>query len=58
MTEKRLAAHPSWKPRGAEYLHYVVSGHDNYYDIIATGFEETIVREAEAGELAVLIHEA
>lgn len=59
LTERRLAMYPNWKHWDArEYFHYVVSGHDNYYDIIATGFEESIIPESEAGELAVLIQEA
>ena len=59
VTEQRLKNYPEWKTWDTrKYFHYVVSGHDNYYDIIATGFEENIVPENEAGELAKLIHEA
>ncbi|MEO6393222.1 MAG: hypothetical protein ABIP75_15335 [Pyrinomonadaceae bacterium] len=38
--------------------HFVVCGHDNYYDIIATGFDETLIPEAEAGDLIRLIEDA
>ena len=56
LTEQRLHAYPNWKRWDTrEYLHYVVSGHDNYYELIATGFEESIVSQAHAGELAYLI---
>jgi hypothetical protein len=59
LSEQRLTLYPNWKQWDTrEYLHYVVSGHDNYYDVVATGFEESIVPESEAGELAALIHEA
>ena len=59
LTEQRRKLYPNWNVRNAdEYLHYVVSGHDNYYEIIATGFEETTVSLADAGELAYLIDQA
>ena len=59
VTEQRLKNYPRWKTWDTrQYLHYVVSGHDNFYEIIATAFEEKIVPENDAGELATLIHEA
>lgn len=59
MTAQRLRNYPDWKSWDTrEYLHYVISGHDNYYDIIATEFHEQILAENEAGELARLIYEA
>jgi len=59
LTEQRRHLYPNWGARNAgEYLHYVVSGHDNYYEIIAMGFEETTVSLADAGELAYLIDQA
>jgi hypothetical protein len=55
----QLEYYPESKSRDrSEYLHYAVSGHDIYYDIIATGFDERIVPEAEAGEFLRLIREA
>ena len=41
-----------------KFHHYVIKGHDNYYEIIAAGFDETIVPRNEAGELVRLIDEA
>jgi hypothetical protein len=59
VSQQRVENYPEWRTWDTrEYLHYVVAGHDNYYDIIATGFDELIVPENEAGELATLIHEA
>ena len=59
VSEQRHRNYPEWKSwDGREYLHYVVSGHDNYCDIIAAGFDEQIIPESEAGEMARLIHEA
>ena len=58
LSERRLSLYPEWKNWDKrEYRHYVVSGHDNYYDIIATRFDEQIVPEGEAGEMARLIYE-
>ena len=58
MSEQRLRNYPDWKSRdNQEYRHYVVSGHDNYYDVIATGFDEQIIPESEAGEMVKLIYE-
>jgi hypothetical protein len=42
----------------AKYRHFFISGHDNYYDIIATDFEEQKIPEDGAGELIKLIREA
>jgi hypothetical protein len=59
VSAKRLQYYPEWKTWDTrEYQHYVVQGHDNYYDIIASGFEETTLSESDAGELAHLIREA
>lgn len=56
VTALRLEYYPEWKSWDKrEYLHYAVSGHDIYYDIIATGFDERIVAEADAGEFVRLI---
>ena len=41
-----------------EYFHYVVKGHDNYYEIIAAGYEEGVLPLEQTGELARLISEA
>lgn len=59
VSEQRLEYHPDgkmWKDKDRQ--HYVVSGHDNYYDIIASGFEEQIISQNDAGELKRLIDEA
>jgi hypothetical protein len=59
LAAQRLEYYPRWKSWDTrEYLHYVVEGHDNYYDIVATGFDEAIVFEADAGELTALIRGA
>jgi hypothetical protein len=59
VSEQRQACYPEWKRwDGREYLHYVVSGHDNYYDVIAAGYNAQIIPEGEAGEMVRLIREA
>ncbi len=58
VSEQRLRNYPEWKNWDKrKYRHFVVSGHDNYYDIIATDFEEQKIPEDEAGELVKLIRE-
>lgn len=59
LNEQRLKHHPEWeKLDEKKYKHFVVSGHDNYYDIIASGFDEEIISRNDAGELKRLIDEA
>jgi len=59
VSDQRLKNYPNWKTWDTrDYLHYVVQGHDNYYDIIASGFDETKLSETDAGDLAHLIAEA
>jgi|SRR5215831_6002629 len=59
VSEQRLRSYPNWKHWDRrEYQHYVVKGHDNYYDVVASSFEETTVPETEAGDLARLVLEA
>jgi len=59
LTNRRLSAYPNWKQWDSTvYRHYVISGHDNYYEIIAADFTETIIPRDEAGDLLRLIHEA
>lgn len=49
---RRLTASPDWKQwDNNTYNHYVVSGHDNYYDIIAVDFTETTISFDGAGDL-------
>lgn len=40
------------------YHHYLVLGHDNYYEIIATGFKEEKIFEPSDAELNRLIEDA
>lgn len=59
VNEERLKNYSKWKSWDErKYKHFVVSGHDNYYDIVATEFEEQKIPEDEAGELVKLIREA
>lgn len=58
-TTQREKNYPEWKEWDKKsYHHYVVSGHDNYYEIIAASFDEQIILRADAGEMARLIDEA
>jgi hypothetical protein len=44
VTQQRLDIYPQWKTWDERvYRHFVVSGHDNFYEIIATKFDETVV---------------
>lgn len=59
LTEQRLAIYTEWKNRDkTEYKHFVVEGHDNYYEIIAESYEERYVSRDDAGDLARLIDDA
>ena len=52
VSEQRAADYPNWRNWDAkEYFHFVVQGHDNYYEIIAAGFSEKQLPYEEAGEL-------
>lgn len=58
VTRQRLLEYPKWHDwNETVYKHFVVSGHDNYYDIIASSFEEVVVPKNEAGDLIFLIEE-
>jgi hypothetical protein len=58
-TEQRSKSYPEWREWDSRlYHHYVVSGHDNYVEVIAASFEEQVMSRSEAGELARLIDEA
>lgn len=51
--------YPHWqKSNDRIYKHFVVSGHDNYYEILATRFEEHTIPERKAGDLIRLIRGA
>ena len=50
--------YPESRREKTAFHHYVVKGHDNYVELIASGFDETIVPFDEAGELRRLIDEA
>jgi hypothetical protein len=53
VSEQRLRNYPEWKNWDEnKYHHFVISGHDNYYDIIAADFEEQKISKDEAGDLA------
>ncbi len=57
--EQRSKSYPEWKEwDNRTYHHYVVSGHDNYFEVVAASFEEQVVLRSEAGELARLCDEA
>ena len=59
VSEQRLKNYPEWRSWDErKFRHFVVSGHDNYYDIVATEFEEQKIPEDEVGELIKLIREA
>jgi hypothetical protein len=54
-----LRLYPEWQGRdNLSFHHYVVKGHDNYVEIIASGFDETTVPYDQAGDLRRLIDEA
>lgn len=41
LSKMRVAYYPEWKDWDKRiYKHFLVTGHDNYYEIIATGFDE------------------
>src|SRR5262245_1333051 len=55
-SEQRVQNYPQWREWDQQsYHHYVVSGHDNYCEVIAASFEECIVPREKAGELVKLI---
>lgn len=56
---ERQKNYPRWREWDVRtYHHYVVTGHDNYFEIIAAGFAEQTLSRAAAGELARLIDES
>ena len=58
-SEERGKTYPEWREWDSRlYHHYVVRGHDNYVEVIASSFEEGVVSRSEAGELARLMDEA
>jgi len=58
-SEQRAKSYPNWRNRDkSSYHHYVVEGHDYYYEIIAAGYTERQIPYAEAGELKRLVDEA
>lgn len=57
--QQRTRDYPQWLSWDRKtYRHYVVSGHDNYFDIIASEFTEEIIQRGEAGTLTYLIDQA
>ena len=59
LSEERVALYPRWLEWDHKsYHHFLISGHDNYCEIIAEGFEEEIISRESAGELLDLIGEA
>lgn len=58
-SEQRISAYPNWKSWDKRtYHHYVVQGHDNYFEVLASAFIEKNIPHNEAGELKRLIEEA
>jgi hypothetical protein len=59
LSDRRLETYPRWKDWDHKrYLHYVVQGHDNYVDVVALGFTETLISREAAGQFSYLIDEA
>jgi hypothetical protein len=57
--EQRADYYPGRRDRDSTtYHHYLVHGHDNFYEILAAGFTESVVQRGEAGDLVRLIEEA
>ena len=57
-TERRLEYYPQWKTWDKKtYRHFVVSGHDNYVEIIAESFTEEIVLIERAKEILPLLYQ-
>lgn len=57
-SKQRAADYPNWRNWDAkDYFHFVVLGHDNYYEIIAAGFSEKKISYEDAGELKRLVDE-
>jgi len=58
-SQQRARGYPDWHNWDKRtFHHYVVQGHDNYYEILASGFIEKSIPYDEAGELKRLIDEA
>ena len=58
-SRERAKSYPNWRNWDKKvYHHYVVQGHDNYYEILATGYTERQISYAEAGELKRLVDKA
>jgi hypothetical protein len=56
---QRLKNYPEWRNwDDRKYVHYVDQGHDNYYEILASGFTKKKLPYDEAGELKRLADEA
>jgi hypothetical protein len=54
-SEQRARSYPNWQSWDKKiYHHYVVQGHDNYYELLAAGYTEKKVPYHEAGELTNL----
>jgi hypothetical protein len=59
LSAERLENYPRWREWDKDtYHHYMVIGHDNYIEIIAASFTESMLSYNEAGELRRLIDEA
>jgi hypothetical protein len=57
-SKQRAESYTNWRTLDKKvYHHYVVQGHDNYYEILAAGYTERRLAYAEAGELARLVDE-
>ncbi len=58
-SEQRERCYPNWRDWDKkDYHHYIVQGHDNYYEILAAGYTERQIPYDEAGELKRLVDEA
>ena len=58
-SDLRMQSYPTWRSWDRkQYYHYVVSGHDNFVEVIAASFEEKVVARSDSGELAKLIDKA
>lgn len=58
-SEQRERSYPNWREWDEKtYHHYVLQGHDNYYEILAASYAERQIRSEEAGEFKRLVDEA
>jgi hypothetical protein len=58
-SKQRERSYSNWRDWDKKkYDHYVVQGHNNYYEILAAGYAERQIPYEEAGELKRLVDEA